>query len=288
MSEPVFVLGRHRSGTTWLTNLLADHPQVYTPQHSVHEGQHESAYYSHLVPYCRWGKTEMDQRAIQAIFERSDYWHLLFPGEPSPEFDIQKLGVDAYFDQTMTEAASRRGASYWLEKTPAHTALLPYLMKAFPDATFVAVEREPMDVIRSNVHKFANPSSHRDWFKAAVVTALYRKFLSAYRDSVCYIRYEQLVEYPAETLIYVCQHIGVEPLEYGGSRWARNSSYTGEAPQIPAQMRASAKAGLSMANCIPTSVCVRLISWYALNRRPNSLPVWFFRVCQGGRSTGSD
>ena len=72
--RPIFVLGRHRSGTTWLSNVLAAFPEIYAPAHELHHGTHESAFFSHLVPYCNGGRTAVDLLAIKRLFERSDYF----------------------------------------------------------------------------------------------------------------------------------------------------------------------------------------------------------------------
>lgn len=45
--QPIFVFGRHRSGTTWVTNVLMSHKKVFSPNHETHNGQHESAFFAH-------------------------------------------------------------------------------------------------------------------------------------------------------------------------------------------------------------------------------------------------
>lgn len=45
MPLPVFVVGRNRSGTTWLANQLCEHPDIVGVQHERHHGIHESAYF---------------------------------------------------------------------------------------------------------------------------------------------------------------------------------------------------------------------------------------------------
>ncbi len=71
--QEIFVIGRHRSGTTWVTNLIASHPKIFTPEHQKHQGQDESAFFSSVVPYCHMGSAETDRLAISTIFEHSDF-----------------------------------------------------------------------------------------------------------------------------------------------------------------------------------------------------------------------
>ena len=50
----VFIIGSHRSGTTYLTNVLAEQNDLYTPQTEKHRGQIESAFFSHFLKYFRF------------------------------------------------------------------------------------------------------------------------------------------------------------------------------------------------------------------------------------------
>ena len=65
----IFVLGRHRSRTTLLANIVASHPKIFTPEHEAHRGQHESEFFSSVVPYCRLADTPTDRLALRALSE---------------------------------------------------------------------------------------------------------------------------------------------------------------------------------------------------------------------------
>lgn len=49
MTQPLFILGKQRSGTTWLSNQLSQHSQISAAQNDHHGGVHESAYFSHVA-----------------------------------------------------------------------------------------------------------------------------------------------------------------------------------------------------------------------------------------------
>ena len=59
----------------------------------------------------------------------------------------------------MEIGADRRGARYWLEKTPAHTLHARFLRRAFGDAVFLAMVRDYREVVASNVYAFGVPAS---------------------------------------------------------------------------------------------------------------------------------
>ena len=45
---PIFILGSARNGTTWLCNILCNHPEIVGAQHKVHWGIYESNIYKNM------------------------------------------------------------------------------------------------------------------------------------------------------------------------------------------------------------------------------------------------
>jgi len=114
MPTPLFVLGKQRSGTTWLGNLLLDHPSIAGVAHAAHRGIHESAFFSHVDG--RYGDLSVRQNFIEfaSVMAESDYFRL---AEVSFK-DIMSLHPDDYagvFRTVMYCFARRRGARYWIE-----------------------------------------------------------------------------------------------------------------------------------------------------------------------------
>jgi hypothetical protein len=73
---PVFVLGQHRSGTTWLANILANHHRVVAVQSDDHFGVHESIFFSHFARAYGDIADETNFRRFAADFAASDYYIL--------------------------------------------------------------------------------------------------------------------------------------------------------------------------------------------------------------------
>ncbi len=283
--KPIFVVGHHRSGTSWVTNLLESHSDVYTPTHREHNGQHESAFFSCLLPYCRWGRTKQDRHAIRAIFECSDYWHLLFPRDP-PEIDACGKSPDAYFRACMDVAARRRGCGRWVEKTPQHTLLLGYLLRTFPDASFVAVERDRQRVIHSYLARFKGHLSLRDWAARSMDFEIYRKVVNRYRGRVITIRYEDLLAKREQTLQILFGKLGLDVPEQSKDRWAANSSFTSSPARLSLPIRMTIESVHVFFVFVPSAWCEK----FGLRRfrapEKQALPGWFFRVFNG-RFAGS-
>lgn len=278
--KPIFVIGHYRSGTTWVANLLEAHPDVYTPTHPEHHGQHESAFFSSLLPYCSWGRTEQDRLAMRAIFECSDYWHLLFPEDP-PEVDVLAHTPSTYFRECMDLAARRRGCSYWVEKTPSHTLLLGYLTKAFPDAFFLAVDRNRQDVVRSYMFNSEEPYSLWGWATRAMMVEIFRKITHRYRFSIINIRYEDLHDRPDETLPHIFDKLNLDFQSTSENRWPPNSSFASAPVRIPLRFRFTVAFVSCIFKLVPGTLCERLGLRRFCGAKNQTLPSWFFRVFRG-------
>jgi hypothetical protein len=48
MPTRIFILGLHRTGTTWLANQINEHSAVAPVQHPKHFGIHESDYFTYI------------------------------------------------------------------------------------------------------------------------------------------------------------------------------------------------------------------------------------------------
>ena len=147
---PVFILGKHRSGTTWLANLLCNHTQIAGVVHPAHHGIHESAYFSMIDR--RYG--DLERRSNFAEFAEvmlaSDYFSLT--GITREQlYELYPSSYEAVFSQVMERFAASQGASYWLEKTPAHTPLVERLATMYDRAKFVGIVRDIRSVAGSRM-----------------------------------------------------------------------------------------------------------------------------------------
>jgi hypothetical protein len=278
-ATPVFVLGRHRSGTTWVANIVASLPGVFAVQHAAHRGVHESAFFSHLVPHCHGGRTESDLREIKRLFEKSDYF-LLTGLTEGP--DILRHGYAAYFRHVMQSAAAREGARYWLEKTPAHTLHARFLSRAFPGAILLAVVRDPRDVVASNLHGFGDPRSVWAWFRQAMVTAVYERIVR--RAGAVVVRYEDLCADYRGTVASIARALGLEDPGVAEGAFERNTSYASGAPRPAWWQTAAVRAGGLLVKLVPGLLLDAGIDRWRARKTSAALPDWFFLVASRGKA----
>lgn len=161
----IFIVGSPRSGTTWLQLLLAQHPDIATDK-----------------------ETQLFTQYVSRLQER---WH--------EEVDEAQVGTTNGLTQIMTEtqfltavrgftdrvlgslAKDNPTAKFVLEKSPEHALHASTIMKAYPDAWFLHIIRDPRAVSNSFRH------AARDWWTWAPsgpieTTRRWRRNVSAARD----------------------------------------------------------------------------------------------------------
>ena len=294
MSEnpiPIFVLGNHRSGTTWLANQLCLHPEVAGVQHDAHHGIHESAYFSRILG--RYGDLEEKTNFVELVevLAASDYCRI---AGISKEFlfGLWPTTYEALFRSMMDGFAARKHARYWIEKTPAHTELVLQLAKAYPDAYFVGVRRDLLPVVASSL----NMDRHRS-FRSQAVSRLklmltvsvqwtyFNRLLEDFTvrsDRMLFLTYEEMRSDLPGVMRRICTHLGApfhdRLLE---SEFAANTSFAGTEARRSALGRGERRA-LALIEIIlrllPMGVLKAVIErGHRLEGRLD-LPPWFFKL----------
>src|SRR5210317_987322 len=73
---PIFSLGVARSGTTWLGNILCEHPEIIGAQHELHWGIHESHIYSNKM-YWRDFSDKNNYIKFLEHYSSADYFNII-------------------------------------------------------------------------------------------------------------------------------------------------------------------------------------------------------------------
>ncbi len=210
-SNPIFVIGSPRSGTSILAWSLAQHSQLWTSS--------ESDILLHL-----FGNDCLDI-AFQTAKERPGAWFQEQDVERAEFFRFLGLGLNALF-------TSRSQGRRWIDQTPGYTYMLDVLVDMFPDAFFIHILRDGRRVVNSMINsKFDVPWATD--FRQACQT--WRQCVEMSMD--CCTRYptrcltvvnESLIKEPQKLFAEIFRFIRVpdedRPAEFFGSNRI-NSSY---------------------------------------------------------------
>ncbi|MGO4615060.1 sulfotransferase [Nocardia sp. 2YAB30] len=186
MQSPTFVLSLMRSGSTLLRCILDSHSKIYSP-HELHLGSIE----------------------VEAV----DGAQLSIGRLDMTQHDLKFM----LWDQLLYRQLVASGKRFIVEKTPANTLIYERILSCWPDARFIILYRNPIDICLSLVNSGiftevgAACESILQWSKRLEAAASHPNSIE--------VRYEKLLETPDITCSDLCSFIGVdyEPtmLDYG-------------------------------------------------------------------------
>jgi hypothetical protein len=232
--QPVFVIGRNRSGTKWLSNILANHEAVAAVQHpkGSWSGIVSTNLFDHFPRVFGDLRNNENRAGFLACFAETNFFR--YCGLPrSILFEQRHDDYLDYFDHLMSRLASDQGRGYWLQKAPS--LVLPRLLARFPEARFVVIRRtNVLDNIRSSLalhqKSGAKPASPIRISVELGSYYLHRAIEQRYVGSPNFmlVEFESLKTDPAATVENVCRYLGLdywpEMLEVG---YEANSSFSG-------------------------------------------------------------
>lgn len=182
----VLVFGVPRSGTTWLEQMLLAHSRtagVAASETWIFRGiqrfwtNHEGGTGLH---------TAVNRAALAAALRRFCDELLLFRLRQAP------------------------GASHFVEKTPGHAWLLPWINAVYPDAWYVHIVRDGRDVSRSVAEMTHGTSDVRraaaEWASTVLEVEARRPALARF----CEVRYEDLLADPVAETAALLRWVGLD------------------------------------------------------------------------------
>jgi hypothetical protein len=218
----VFVAGLHRSGTTPLARVLAQHPQVSglcDTGATEDEGQHLQSVYPPAKTYGGPGEFALDPRAHltehSALVSAANADQLLAAW--LPHWDLSKRLL--------------------VEKSPPNLVMSRFLQALFPDASFVVVVRHPVAVTLAT-HKWRSHRSLDDlmanWFAGHDTFRTDQPHLRR----VHVLKYEELVTSPRPTLDELGDFLGLDqPIPADLLRTDRSSEYESQWGELASSRR---------------------------------------------------
>ena len=198
MAKPIFILSLPRSGSTLLQRLL------------LGSGQCSSLGEPSLLLRFLGDGENMSRRAI--------YWEFLVTAAKQ---DMRKKwsGFDAAYADGVRELMNRiysglaDGKEWFIDKTPRYTLIAHEIIKVFPDARFIVLWRHPLAIASSMTAKsnFWYPDEYSIDLNEGLMQL--HDFAHKHRESICEVRYEDLVSQPSQELKRIGTYLGWDVLE---------------------------------------------------------------------------
>ncbi|MFI9410115.1 sulfotransferase family protein [Nocardia gamkensis] len=186
VQSPTFILSLMRSGSTLLRCVLDSHSEIYSP-HELH-------------------LRSIHVEAIDGARLSIDRLHL---GQHDLKFML--------WDQLLYRQLMASGKRFLVEKTPGNILIYEQILSCWPDARFIILYRNPVDICLS----YLNSGIASEVEEACDSILQWSEGLEAaatHPDSI-EVRYENLLETPDLVCSDLCRFIGVdyEPtmLDYG-------------------------------------------------------------------------
>jgi hypothetical protein len=212
-SQPFFIVGSGRCGTTLLRRVLQASEEIHIPPENW-----SLAYSIRHFDHNRWylGWVQLADIVVSAHAHRSTRWFDEPPAKlveelerwPESKKSLYQLidRIYRYHGEIVNAKFSR-----WGDKTPLNIRHMRQIISVFNDAKFINMIRDGVDVAHSwsKLDKYAGDVVRpgRRW-KNAVNSG--REFARDHPESILNVRYERLVSEPRETTQEVCNFIGIK------------------------------------------------------------------------------
>ncbi len=204
MQGPVFIIGCVRSGTTLLRDILRTHSNLEIPE-ETHFYRWASPFGTH--PFVRdVGNSPLmkKHREMDGADEKAFQHHMKTASS-------RKELTENYMQLFLRGRGAEN--SCWGDKTPQHVYGLPLLLHDFPDARFVHIVRNPLNVIASLMvgKVIAAPSvtaAANYWYEALAIINTCKPLME---NKLLEIRYEDLTSAPKQEIAALCAFLGLNP-----------------------------------------------------------------------------
>jgi hypothetical protein len=283
-ARPLFVLGKQRSGTTWLASQLCEHPLIAGVRHEHHHG----ILASHYLTTIRFRYGDLTQKTnfiefVEAI-SASDTFRFLGVDKDFL-YSLWPISYEDLFRTVMTMYAEQQGARYWLDKTNEYTPFVREIAQIYPDAKFVGIIRNIEDVLPSTFGRYGKYKNRKyDIVKNVFSWTWFNKVMLNFAKTsnrIHIVRYEDLKRDMRTTMMGICGFLSVEFDDAMLTQaYSSNTTFRKGRPQKEEVLSPSEKKLAGMSVQISSHLPSAVLNWRAFYRKRfqkrKALPEWLF------------
>jgi hypothetical protein len=259
MIQPVFVIGKNRSGTKWVSNIIASNSNVACIQRPGASGVLETNMLYNMPRV--FGDLSVDDNyiAFARCFSATNFFKIL----DVEEGFLYENRCDDYFSifrKLMDLHAKRNDKEYWVQKTSPH--VLHKLNNYYPEARFILIKRNILDNIISTIGlKLNEYGYHKASLFREVLRYTYQyKIMKEFEDyeNVLVINFEGLINEKVRICKRISKFIGIkyeEKMLY--NEYEKNTSYSNNIKKENILSDNQERAVFALHNltrCIPLSI----------------------------------
>ncbi len=212
MIKSIFVIGRDRSGTKWLSNIIAGHKEIACVQHEDHFGILEASDILSYAPVV-FGDLHVPENLIAFIecFSQTDFFRLTGL-DKNHFYKLRPADYIDFFREMMDLFAENEGKKYWVQKSGVSS--MNDLSKHFPDGKFIVIVRNIKDNIRSKIGQWKlhlGGDQRKPLLKESVKYFIDMEQIKKYAElnNVYVVQYEDLRKDKKNVMKNVCEFVGI-------------------------------------------------------------------------------
>ena len=212
--KPIFVIGKNRSGTKWLSNILSNSNDIVSLQRKEDYGINETNIFYQFPKI--FGNLRSYNNYIPFIecFAQTNIFKLTGLDKQFL-YTIPQRNYNIIFKSVMNQYAFSKNKEMWLQKS--NTYILNDAISYFPNATIVFIERNLEDNIRSTIGlQFKNGQKKKNILKNVFIYLLEQKRIKSFRkkknisQDTVYIKYENLVFNSQSEIKHLCDKLNIQ------------------------------------------------------------------------------
>lgn len=210
-STPILVVGRNRSGTKWLSNILLNHPDIAGVQTEAHCGILETGLFGEIERVAGDLRSADSYMAFHLLWSETDFFRasgvdreFFLTRHPRPR-DVYEA-----FRMLMDEVATRSGARFWLQKLAPSAGLTA--SGRYRDCRLVLIQRDLIGNLESSLELQRRREGPTSISKLTFGYALDAKIMSRMEREHGGFRvsYERLRHQPEAEVRRVCAELGLD------------------------------------------------------------------------------
>lgn len=222
--KKIIVIGSNRSGTKWLSNIIANHEKVSAIQCQDDTGIIESNMFFYYPRIFKDLSKIENRSSFEILFKNSNY----FKSSKLNEKDILKIKTEniiEYYLQFMQMHAKADGNRIWVQKSSA----IHYYknLKYFEDTKLIIIRRNLIDTILSHIGLDVSRNNKPKVFRHVFIYLLNKKTENKLlRNHSLLVKFEDLKKKPQLTCENIFKFLNLEfNKELLNSKYLRNTSF---------------------------------------------------------------